>query len=105
MFIFDPDIEVASRDIASAPRWGASGATPLYLFFGWLSDRLGRKPYIVMACLLAAVTTGAIFKGLTHYGNPVLEMFLGTPIAGEDHGLSFACFLLLIHRVLKYTVT
>lgn len=67
-------------------------ATPLYLFFGWLSDRLGRKPIIIMACLLAAVTIGPIFKGLTHYGNPVLEKFLETPISVEADGCKFRVF-------------
>ncbi|MGY2849052.1 MFS family permease [Bradyrhizobium sp. USDA 4509] len=50
--------------------------TPLYIFFGWLSDRIGRKPIMALACLLAALTTQPIFKGLTHYANPALERFL-----------------------------
>jgi MFS family permease len=67
-------------------------ATPLYLFFGWLSDRWGRKPILVAACLLAALTTYPIFKGLTHYANPALETFLETPISVAADGCEFRLF-------------
>jgi MFS family permease len=48
-------------------------ATPFFIVFGWLSDRIGRKPIIMAGCLLAALTYFPLFKGLTHYGNPALE--------------------------------
>jgi MFS family permease len=48
-------------------------ATPLFVVFGALSDRIGRKPIIMAGCLLAALTYFPIFKGLTHYGNPAIE--------------------------------
>ena len=47
--------------------------TPFFIVFGWLSDKIGRKPIIMLGCLLAAVTYFPIFKGLTHYGNPAIE--------------------------------
>jgi len=47
-------------------------STPLYVFFGWLSDRIGRKPMIVGACLIAAVTYLPLFKALTYAANPNL---------------------------------
>ncbi len=50
-------------------------ATPCYLLFGWLSDRIGRKYIMMAACLLAAVGIQPVFKGLTHYANPALEQF------------------------------
>src|SRR5690606_21127534 len=49
-------------------------ATPFFIVFGWLSDKVGRKPIIMAGCLLAALTYFPIFKGLTHYGNPALEI-------------------------------
>jgi len=51
-------------------------ATPFFIVFGSLSDRIGRKPIILAGCLVAALTYIPIFKGLTHYGNPVLEAAL-----------------------------
>lgn len=50
-------------------------ATPCYLLFGWLSDRIGRKYILVTACVLAALTIIPIFKGLTSYATPELEKF------------------------------
>jgi nitrate/nitrite transporter NarK len=40
--------------------------------FGWLSDKIGRKPIIMVGCLLAAVTYFPIFKALTQYANPAI---------------------------------
>ena len=47
-------------------------ATPLFVFFGWLSDHIGRKRIILTGCLLAALTYYPVFKGLAHYANPAL---------------------------------
>ena len=47
-------------------------ATPGFVFFGWLSDRIGRKPIILAGCLLAMLTYFPLFKALTEYANPAL---------------------------------
>ncbi|HKT98148.1 MAG TPA: MFS transporter [Paraburkholderia sp.] len=47
--------------------------TPFFLFFGALSDKIGRKPIIMAGCLIAALTYFPLFKALTHYANPALE--------------------------------
>ncbi|HME38323.1 MAG TPA: MFS transporter [Steroidobacteraceae bacterium] len=47
-------------------------ATPGFIFFGWLSDKIGRKPIILTGCLLAIVTYFPLFEGLTRYANPAL---------------------------------
>jgi hypothetical protein len=55
--------------------------TPFFIFFGWLSDRIGRLKIIMAGCLIAAVTYFPLFAGLTHYVNPALEQFSAkTPI-------------------------
>ena len=50
--------------------------TPGFILFGWLSDRIGRKPIILAGFLLAALTYFPIFKGVTHFANPKLEAAL-----------------------------
>ncbi|KGS00693.1 MFS transporter [Burkholderia sp. ABCPW 111] len=47
--------------------------TPFFVFFGSLSDRIGRKPIILAGCLIAALTYFPLFKALTHFANPALE--------------------------------
>ena len=46
--------------------------TPFFIVFGWLSDKIGRKPIIMAGCLIAALTYFPIFKALTHYANPAI---------------------------------
>jgi len=53
-------------------------ATPGFIIFGWLSDKIGRKPIILAGFLLAAVTYFPIFKGITHFANPKLEAALAS---------------------------
>jgi MFS family permease len=47
-----------------------TAATPFYIIVGKLADRFGRKPQVVIGCLIAALTFFPIFRGLTHYANP-----------------------------------
>ena len=52
--------------------------TPFFIVFGALSDKIGRKPIIMLGCLLAALTYFPLFKALTHYANPALEAALAS---------------------------
>ena len=49
--------------------------TPFFIFFGWLSDKIGRLKIIMAGCLIAALTYFPLFQGLTHYVNPALEEY------------------------------
>ncbi len=49
--------------------------TGLFVLFGWLSDKIGRKKIMLAGCLLAAATYFPIYRAMTHFGNPALEAF------------------------------
>ena len=46
--------------------------TPFFVIFGMLSDKIGRKPIIMVGCLLAVLTYFPVFKALTEAANPEL---------------------------------
>ncbi len=50
--------------------------TPFFIFFGWLSDKIGRKPIMLAGFALAVVTYFPLFQGITHFANPKLEQAL-----------------------------
>jgi MFS family permease len=49
--------------------------TPFFVFFGWLSDRIGRLKIILAGCVLGALTYFPLFAGLTNAINPDLAAF------------------------------
>jgi len=53
-------------------------ATPFFVVFGALSDKIGRKKIVLAGCLIAALTYFPIFKGITHYANPALDAAVTT---------------------------
>src|SRR6476469_8962364 len=68
--------------------------TPFFIFFGWLSDKIGRKGIIMAGCLLAIVTYFPLFKALTHYVNPALEAATAkTPITVSANDCNFHIFV------------
>ncbi|MFD0667606.1 MFS transporter [Ramlibacter sp. MAHUQ-53] len=55
---------------------GLALATPFFVFFGWLSDKIGRKKIIMAGLALSVLTYFPIFQAITHYANPELEKAL-----------------------------
>jgi MFS family permease len=46
-------------------------ATPFFLLFGALSDRIGRKPIILAGCLVAAITYIPLYVGMNAVSDPL----------------------------------
>ncbi|WP_306590947.1 MFS transporter [Geothrix sp. 21YS21S-4] len=71
--------------------------TPFFIFFGWLSDKIGRLKIILAGCLIAALTYFPLFKALTHYVNPALETFQNSTIiqvAADPKEENFVLFVM-----------
>lgn len=47
-------------------------ATPYFIFWGWLSDKIGRKSIILTGCILAVLTYFPLFHALSAAANPAL---------------------------------
>ncbi|HVG47538.1 MAG TPA: MFS transporter, partial [Rubellimicrobium sp.] len=73
--------------------WSLILGTGFFLFWGALSDRIGRKPIILAGCLLAALTYFPVFEALTRVANPMLHAAQQTPVevtaSGDDCSFQF----------------
>jgi hypothetical protein len=58
--------------------WSLILGTGGFIFFGSLSDRIGRKPVILTGCLVAALTFFPLFHALTQVANPGLDKAINT---------------------------
>jgi MFS family permease len=83
-----------------------SGGELLFILFGWLSDRIGRKTIMMAGCLLAVVTFIPLFKGLTGFVNPVLEQAQAkspvTVYTGEFKGFGDKIWLTAVDAFQQY---
>lgn len=51
---------------------------PFFIIFGHLSDRVGRKPFILLGLALGAIIIFPVYKGFTHFANPALALAQST---------------------------
>ena len=52
--------------------WSLILSTAIYVFWGALSDRVGRKPIVIAGLVLAALSLFPVFGAMTRVGNPAL---------------------------------
>ncbi len=93
LFFLQNVVKVDSFTANVMVAWSLILGTGGFLFFGSLSDKIGRKPIILAGCLIAALTYFPVFKLLTTTANPALAAAQETPVtvtvAPEDCSFQF----------------
>ncbi len=64
-------------------------ATPTLVFWGWLSDKIGRKPIILGGMLLASLTYYPLYMALGNYADP----------KNINYGMSILIIVILVNYV------
>ena len=80
LFFIQNVVKVDSFSANVFVAWSLILGTYGFLFFGRLSDRIGRKPIILAGCLIAAITYFPVFKFLTQTANPALHAAQQVPV-------------------------
>ena len=81
LFFMQNVIKIDSFTANVMVAWSLILGTGGFLFFGALSDRIGRKPIILTGCLLAAITFLPVFGFLTKTANPAIYAAHQTPVS------------------------
>ena len=60
---------------------------PCFVFFGWLSDKIGRKPIMMTACVIALFVYFPLYKALVVAANPAMAAAVErAPVTVVAHG-------------------
>jgi MFS family permease len=80
LFFLQNVIKVDSFSANVFVAWSLILGTGGFIFFGSLSDKIGRKPIILAGCLIAALTYQFVFPLLTKTANPMLHAAHQVPV-------------------------
>ncbi|HET6899355.1 MAG TPA: MFS transporter [Vicinamibacteria bacterium] len=76
--------------------------TPLFVVFGSLSDRIGRKRIMLGGCLLAALTYVPIYQGMKALANPNMAASVTSLSPGSAAGLVALLFIQMTYVAMVY---
>ncbi len=80
LFFIQNIVKVDSFSANVFVAWSLILGTGGFIFFGSLSDKIGRKPIILVGCAIAAITYFPVFKFLAQTANPTLYAAQLTPV-------------------------
>jgi MFS family permease len=72
LFFLTETLKVPAQPASLMVAAALAAATPFFIVFGWLSDRIGRKRIVMAGCAIAALAYFPIFKELTRAANPAI---------------------------------
>jgi len=78
--------------------WAVGLGTPFFLFFGWLSDKIGRKVIILSGCLIAAATYLPIYHAMFDAAHVKTDA-TGLIVAGAQPNMPLMVFLVWIQVI------
>jgi MFS family permease len=76
--------------------------TPLFLVFGHLSDRIGRKKIMLAGCLLAALTYVPLYMATRALANPDMAPAVTSLPLGNMVGLVAVLFVQMVYVAMVY---
>ncbi len=76
--------------------------TPLFVFFAWLSDRIGRKPIMMAGMLLAVLTYYPIYGLMASFAPKAGQLFLFPYIGYNPVALIVLVFIQMIYVTMAY---
>jgi MFS family permease len=76
--------------------------TPFIVFFGWLSDRVGRKRIMLLGCLLAALTYVPLYAAMKTLANPGLAASVTSLPTSSFLGLIGVVFVQMVYVAMVY---
>lgn len=92
------DFVVANQVIAVALLFG----TPFFIFFGWLSDKIGRKKIMMAGCLIAALTYYPLYRAMEAYSGWNPQEPLATAVDPNVYMLTFLVFIQVFYVTMVY---
>lgn len=73
-FFLTQTLKVDPKTVNTVVLFATAVCLPVFPLSGWLCDRIGRKPALLIGFVLTAVLVFPVFRGFAHFANPALSV-------------------------------